>query len=62
MGTEQESTSYPFERDWSIDSLDIKRYTSLHGNWEKSTDLANSIRKCVDDKNLPVKTVAPQVQ
>jgi len=60
MGTTDNCIPYPFERDWCIKSLDIKRYEALCKNWDKSKELATGIRACLEKQGLSsvIETVA----
>lgn len=51
---------YPYERDWSINSINIDQYESLEENWKNSQELVQTIRKKLKQlsKNPDIKTVA----
>lgn len=38
---------YPYERSWSIDSINIERYSSVNTNWKHSKETINNIRVCL---------------
>lgn len=56
----QPPKEYPYERQWSVTSVDIGRYITLQNNWNKSKKLINKIRDCLRQAELHsrVETVA----
>jgi len=60
MSINKELQNYPYVRNWSVQSLDIKRYDALCENWNKSQELILNIRQCIEKKELNsiIQTVA----
>ncbi|MCL1464948.1 hypothetical protein [Argonema galeatum] len=58
--TQDYPSEYPYAREWCGNSIDIKQYVTLKENWDKSKELINSIRKCLNNAEIHpvVKTVA----
>lgn len=53
-------STYPYERQWDIISVDIDRYVSLKNNWDKSKELIGKIRDCLSTSEIDsaIETVA----
>ena len=53
-------STYPYERQWDISSVDVDRYVSLKNNWDKSKEVIGTIRNCLSTSTIhsAIQTIA----